>query len=57
VQPPCVQVDAVVEMHHGHGLPGVGAGLIPLLCWDVRWLPLDPFYHIWDRLLPIPARP
>jgi hypothetical protein len=43
VQPPCVQIHAgvesvltVVEAHHGHGLPGVGAGLIPLLCWDAR---------------------
>src|SRR5262249_495136 len=29
----------------------------PSLCWDVRWLPLDPFYHIWDRLSPIPDGP
>jgi hypothetical protein len=43
VQPACVQVDAGVESmltvgeaHHGHGLPGLGAGLIPLLCWDAR---------------------
>jgi len=35
----------------------VGAGLIPLVRWDARWLPLDPLYHIWDRLSPIPARP
>jgi hypothetical protein len=64
VQVPCVQIDAgmesvlpVVEAHHGHGLSGVGAGLIPLLCWEVRWLSLDPLYHIWDGLSPIPARP
>ena len=21
----------------------------PARCWDLRWLPLDPLYPIWDR--------